>query len=178
MRIGAFACLSLFAVAACAATEPSSRDNERGEVVLGGCRQGECGWLRVVRVEGAGTFPQGELKRMAIRRGTSLHPDGNIPERASDARIEWQAADRSEYAFCSTQRPAYAFPDEEGGLVVHFLDLHDLGGYQMGSARLYMRFCHGREGLPEAEVVQSLGYRPGTRSEQVENGTPETLTSF
>jgi hypothetical protein len=41
-----------------------------------------------------------------------------------------------------------------------------------------MRFCHGRDGLSEADALQSLGYRPGTRSEQVEDGSPETMTRF
>ena len=178
MRLSSFLCLTLLVAAACAAADPGSRAEGDGEAVLGGCRQGECGWLRVIRTESAGTFPQGELKRMLIRRGTSLHPDGDLPEQAADARIEWEAAEQSDYAFCSTQRPAYAFPDGDGGLIVHFLDLYDLGGYQMGSAKLYMRFCHGRDGLPEAEVLQGLGYRPGARSEQVEAATPEVMTRF
>ena len=60
----------------------------------------------------------------------------------------------------------------------HFLDLFDLGGYQMGSAALYARFCHGRDGVPEAAVLRALGYAPGTRSEQVETADIAELTRF
>ena len=45
--------------------------------------------------------------------------------------------------------------------------------------RLYMRLCHGRDSLPAAAaMLRRLGYRPGTRSEQIENGDVETMTRF
>lgn len=149
-----------------------------GQTILAGCRQGGCAWLRVTRVEPVTRVPQGALVSMVGRRGGSTHLDGNLPNRASDARIEWERADRTAYAFCSTRRPAYAFEDEDQGLVVHFLDLFDLGGYQYSSAGMYMRLCHGRASIPSAAVLRRLGYRPGTRSEQVENGSRETMTRF
>lgn len=149
-----------------------------GQIIRAGCRQGECGWLRVVRIERAETHPQGELRRIAVQRGTSLHPDGELTEDPEQAGIEWDESERTEFAFCSRERPAYAFPGGEGEWILHFLDLFDLGGYQLGSGGLYARFCHGRDGLPEEAVLRSLGYAPGTRSEQVETADIAELTRF
>jgi len=134
--------------------------------------------MRIVAVGAVVRVPAGALRSIVVRRGVSTHPDGNLPRRARDARIEWEAADQAEYAFCSARRPAYAFGREGEGLIVHFLDLFDLAGYQYASAGLYMRLCHGRERLPRAAVLRRLGYRPGTRSEQVEGATPGTMTRF
>lgn len=149
-----------------------------GQTILAGCRQGGCVWLRVARVEPMTRGPQGALVRMVSRRGSSTHRDGELPRRSRDARIEWERADGTSYAFCSTRRPAYAFESEDQGLVVHFLDLFDLAGYQYSSAGMYMRLCHGRTSLPSAGALRRLGYRPGTRSEQIENGSQETMTRF
>ena len=149
-----------------------------GQLILSGCRQGECAWLRVLRVEPAGRVPQGALVRMRVRRGSSTHLDGSLPSRPGQARIEWEQGEGVRYAFCSVRRPAFAFARRGEGLIVHFLDLFDLGGYQQSSARLYMRLCHGRGAVPGAAVLRRLGYRPGTRSDQVEDATPETMTRF
>jgi hypothetical protein len=149
-----------------------------GRNILAGCRQGECRWLRIIAVESVARQPEGELRRMVVRRGISTHHGGNLPERAGDASIEWQAGDTAEFAFCSTRRPAYAFERDGGGLLVHFLDPFDLAGYQYVSAGLYMRLCHGRERLPGAAGLRRLGYAPGTRSEQVEDATLATMTRF
>ena len=121
-------------------------------------------------------MPQGELRRIVLRRGFSRHPDGALPANERRARIAWDAGTRSDYVFCSTARPAYAFQDEGGALVTHYLDLFDLAGYQMSSGALYMRLCHDRALSPRA--LRALGYRPGTRSEQVEDGTADDLTRF
>ena len=149
-----------------------------GEIVLAGCRQGECGWYRVVRVEPARSFRQGVLRRMIVRGGTSVHLDGRLPESPRQARIEWAPAESERLAFCSTRRPAYAFQSGDGGFIVHFLDLFSLAGYQEGSGRAYMRMCHGRDRVPGATGLRRLGYRPGARSEQVEDATAETMTRF
>lgn len=138
-------------------------------VLLGGCRQGECGWLRVVSLSRGTRVPQGELRRIVVRRGNSPDPGAGRP------RVAWEPGTRTDYVFCSTARPAYAF-QSDGELVTHYLDLFDLGGYQQNSARAYARFCHGRE--LTARQLRALGYRPGTRSEQTEGGRPEDLTRF
>jgi hypothetical protein len=150
-----------------------------GRVLLGGCRQGECRWMRVVRIESVSTVPQGELRRLTVRSGGSRYED-EAPERYSDAvRVEWDAADHREYAFCSRDRPAYAFPDDSGGYILHYLDLFDLAGYQLASAQSYARICHDLDfDGDNAEPFRRLGYRPGTRNEQLENGRPEDMTRF
>jgi len=148
-----------------------------GQIVRTGCRQGECAWLRVRRVETMKIVPEGRLLRIVGRRGASTHADGAIPARAP-ARTEWESADRSGYAFCSTRRPAFAFVGEDGKLLLHFLDPFDLAGYQYPSARLYMRLCHGLAEVPEPRRLRALGYRPGTRSDQVEGAGVETMTRF
>ncbi|HWT13990.1 MAG TPA: hypothetical protein VN231_14645 [Allosphingosinicella sp.] len=178
----ALAALGLSGASGCAASDEAGASplpRLAGRTLLAGCRQGECGWMRIVRVESAVRRPEGELRRMTVRKGRSVHPDGRLPDDESDAAIEWEANDGVDYAFCSAQRPAYAFSGGDGGgLTVHFLDLFDLAGYQQVSGGLYLRLCHGRERIPDAAALRRLGYRPGTRSEQVEDGTPETMTAF
>ncbi len=149
-----------------------------GRTILAGCRQGGCRWLRVGAVDSAARQPEGELRRMVVRNGSSTHVDGDLPDRPDDADIDWDASDKTGYAYCSTTRPAVAFERDGGGLLVHFLDPFDLAGYQTVSAGLYMRLCHGREHLPDAAALRRLGYAPGTRSEQVEDATLETMTRF
>ena len=149
-----------------------------GETVLAGCRQGGCRWLQIVSVGEPQRFPQGVLRRIDVRRGASVHPDGALPSGPRGARIEWLSGVRTVYAFCSTRRPAFAFAEEDNSLLVHFLDPFDLAGYQYASAGLHMRVCHGLARVPSARVLRRLGYRPGTRSEQVENGTVAMLTRF
>lgn len=177
--------LALAMLSACTASPPADPAPKAvplpelaGHTILSGCRQGECGWLKIARVESAGAYPQGELRRMLVRRGTSRHPYGIVPEKLADPAIEWQDQDRPHYAFCSTTRPAYAFTESEGTLIVHFLDLFDLAGYQTGSAGLYARLCHGLDGLPDDDRLRALGYRGGTRSEQLEAAGPEVMTRF
>jgi hypothetical protein len=147
-------------------------------VLPGGCRQGECSWLRVTRIERVRANAQGELRRVTGRRGTSRY-DGEPPRAwRPRLRVDWDRDARAEYAFCSVRRPAYAFPSGDG-YILHYLDLFDLAGYQMASARMYMRICHDRDFDPERLApLRRLGYRPGTRSEQVEDAAPERLADF
>ena len=177
-RIPRLAAAALAASIAAAAADAPLAAQARAQVILGGCRQGECSWLRLVRVATVRTVPQGRLRQIVVQRGASLHLDGRLPGRPGQARIAWEAAARNEYAFCSTRRPAYAFPDEDGGLIVHYLDLFDLAGYQLGSGRLYMRFCHGRASVPEPARLRRMGYRPDTPSWQAEGETLDALTRF
>jgi len=151
-----------------------------GTVLAIGCRQGECRWARVARLERLTAGAQGELRRLVARRGSSLHRDDPPSAWSADLPVEWEEGEASDYAFCSTARPAYAFPGETGeGLIIHYLDFHDLAGYQLASAGLYMRVCHGIGFVDGDEAtLRRLGYRPGTRSGQIEGAVPEELTRF
>lgn len=174
MRILPFAALTLALLApAPAIAQPLPR--LQGQLLSPSCRQGECAWIRVIGIARVSRVRQGELRRVVVRRGSSLHRDGRLPARAANARIRWEPGTRTNYVFCSTVRPAYAFSETEG-LIVHYLDLFDLAGYQQASAELYMRFCHGR-GF-SARAARALGYRPGTRNEQSDNGRVTDLTRF
>lgn len=168
--------LPIAAVLAGAAPSPPPLPTLENRVLLAGCRQGECRWIRILGLSRVSSVPQGELRRVSLRSGTSLYPNGRIPRDARSAHIAWEAGMRTDYAFCSTARPAYAFQTEAGELVTHYLDLYNLAGYQTSSATLYMRVCHDR--APSPRTLRALGYRPGTRSEQVENGSGEDLTRF
>ncbi len=73
---------------------------------------------------------------------------------------------------CRPMRSApHAFENEEGEIIVHFLDLLNLAGYQRAYAGQYMRLCHARARLPGPQALRALGHRPGTRSEQIERRT-------
>jgi len=148
-----------------------------GRVLMANCRQGECSWLRVTRLERVRATPRGELRRVVGRRGRSVHGIPADPPAAYSRRVRvaWERADRSEYAFCSRTRPAYAFPEVDG-YIVHYLNLFSVAGYQYPSATLYMHACHGVAMPGGAARLRRLGYRPGTRSEQVEGARPEDLT--
>lgn len=150
-----------------------------GQVLQSGCRQGQCVWLRVARFETVSASSHGELRRLTARRGLSRYDDESPATYSPSVQVSWDARDASAYAYCSGERPAYAFADEEGGLVLHYLDLFDLAGYQQSSATMYMRLCHDIPSFyGDAVLLRSLGYRPGTRNEQVEGGAPEDLALF
>ncbi|HEY0113863.1 MAG TPA: hypothetical protein VGB59_12050 [Allosphingosinicella sp.] len=173
----ALACGSA-ACAAPAAEAPQAKAEAIQPIIRGGCRQGQCRWLRVQSSESADPIEQGQLRKVVVRSGTSHHPDDNVPREPPRKGIEWEDRDQTYYAFCSIHRPAFAFPDESGGYVVHFLDLYDLAGYQSASADTYMRICHALDEVPEPEILRTIGYRPGTRSEQVEAADPQVMTRF
>jgi hypothetical protein len=146
-----------------------------GEVILAGCRQGECAWVRIVRLESVSASPHGELRRLTLRNGASSG-DADAP---APTDVQWEAQDRADYVFCSIERPAYAFPGGEGGYIIHYLDLFALAGYEMSSAGLYLRVCHDQPFDPEDNgAIRALGYRPGTRNEQVEHARPEDMAAF
>jgi hypothetical protein len=156
----------------------SSPSGLAGRVILSGCRQGQCSWLRVTGSERLSANAHGELRRVTGRHGTSVHGDRALPSRYGPRlRIEWEPAERSDYVFCSRERPAYAFADEAGH-IAHYLDLFDLAGYQYSSASMYMRLCHDRALPSGTATLRRLGYRGGTRNEQVENARPEDLARF
>jgi hypothetical protein len=150
-----------------------------GRILLSGCRQGQCAWVRVVRLETVTVAARGELRRLVGRSGMSLFNDEAPDSYSASVRVRWAAQDRSSYAFCSTARPAYAFPDDEGHLYLHYLDLFDLAGYQTASATMYMRICHDLPSyFEDATALRNLGYHPGTRNEQIEDAAPEDLARF
>ncbi|HYI64517.1 MAG TPA: hypothetical protein VEW71_06485 [Allosphingosinicella sp.] len=165
-----------------AAAQTPSLPDLAGRVLEPSCRQGQCRWLRVVRLETVSATARGELRRLVARGGSSRYGDEAPQAYSAAVPVRWEAQDRADYAFCSIERPAYAFPGEPGetgGLVLHYLDLFDLGGYQLSSATMYMRLCHDLPFDPEdAAPLRRLGYRPGTRSEQVEGVAPEDLARF
>jgi hypothetical protein len=141
-----------------------------GRVQLVSCRQGECSWARFLDVRRLPSAPQGELLELRYR---SAEDRDGLPR----SRLRWSRQVHPAYVFCSRVRPAHAFRDENGGLIVHYLDLFDIAGYQQGSAVMYMRLCHDR-GPAAADVLRRLGYRRGTRNEQVEGGRPEDMARF
>ena len=161
--------LAVLASAAAAAEAQTPVPDLAGRELLVSCRQGECVWGRFLGVTRVSAIPQGELRRARIRTATG-------PERGTRRRLVWEEA-RTDHVFCSRVRPAYGFQTEAGGFLIHYLDLFDLAGYQMASATLYMRVCHDR-GFPTPAVLRRLGYRAGTRSEQIEGGAPQDLARF
>lgn len=144
--------------------------------VLGHCRMMECSWSKPVSNVAVRSTAAGTLRKIVARRGTSLHRDGDPPADPATARIEWGKAATVSYAFCSRSRPAFAFRSGKRW-IAHALDPFSLGGYNRASAVEYMRACHGldfdRDDIEPA--MRDLGYRPGTRSEQVEIARPEQL---
>ena len=142
------------------------------------CRQGACNWARIVEIAPVASGRDGELRRLTYRPGSSMD-DGSDPSADAGSGIDWAPSDRGDYAYCSTVRPAFAFPDDAGdagALIVHHLDLFDLGGYQFASAKLYGLICHDLDAVVDAEPeLRALGYRPGTRSEQTRAVSPESL---
>jgi hypothetical protein len=172
--------LGAIALATTAATPPNAPDRLpalAGRIIRVGCRQGECGWLRIVRIEVAAANSRGELRRLIGRGGGSLYGNGHPPRAFGRAvRVQWDARDHEQYAYCSTERPGLAFPGRQGRYDLHYLDLFSPAGYQLGSATVYMRMCHDLTFVEgDTARLRRLGYRPGTRSEQIEGAAPKDL---
>jgi hypothetical protein len=143
-------------------------------IVLVGCRQGGCLWERRLserRLPTAG----GTLIEFVSDTGRSVHPDGEVPEaHEAGIAIEWSGR-RTTYVRCSATAPMLAFSGEGDGLIVHHLDLFATAGYNYSSAQTYMRTCHDRDYVEDEQVLRALGYRPGTRNEQVEAAGVEAI---
>lgn len=140
------------------------------------CRMMECHWSRPVSNVAIRSTPAGTLRKVTALRGSSIHRDempsgfdGSIP-------IAWEKKAAVQYVLCSRSKPALAFRSGKRW-IAHALDLFDLPGYQMASATGYLRACHGVEHHREdiEAALRGLGYRPGTRSGQVEIDRPEQL---
>lgn len=140
------------------------------------CRQMQCTWSRPVSNVAIRRAAAGTLRKVTDFRGTSTYRDHAPSGFDRSVRIEWQKPAAVQYAFCSRSKPAFAF--RSGKLwIAHALDLFSLPGYHHASAVSYLRACHGVEhGREDIDaVMRRLGYRPGTRSDQVEIDRPEQL---
>ncbi|HEU0097944.1 MAG TPA: hypothetical protein VFQ67_04135 [Allosphingosinicella sp.] len=140
------------------------------------CHMMECAWSKPVANVAVRTTPAGTLRRVSAIRGTSVHRDDPPSGYRPSIRIAWEKAASVDYVLCSRSQPAFAFRSGRRW-VAHAMDLFNLGGYNTASAIAYLRACHGVEydRADIDEVMRGLGYRPGTRSEQVEIARPEQL---
>lgn len=174
------------AVAPLNETEPSAPVIELVDpyagAVLSGCRQDVCSWEKLLAVRTIRNTALGTLKVEETYQGTMMSRDGNYSDTYSKALpIEWEKAPVQTYVFCSTAQPSTAFKDRwEGGSgrwIGHLLNLYETYGYNTPSAQTYMRVCHGidfnRRDINK--VLARLGYRPGTRDEQVDLARPTDL---
>lgn len=164
-----------------ATIQPEPVDVHAGAKVAS-CRQDVCSWEKVLGVRTVKRTEAGTLKVEESYQGSSKHRNSTYPEQYdSKLPIEWEQAPVSTYVFCSTTQPGLAFRDRwsEGtkGWIGHLLDPFDTYGYNYSSARTYVRICHNLnfERKDIREVLLGLGYRPGTRNEQVTLQKPADL---
>ena len=136
----------------------------------------ECSWSKPVANVAIRSTARGTLRKVTALRGTSIHRDDPPSRYRSSIPIIWEKRAAVSYALCSRAQPVFAFRSGDRW-IAHALNLFNLGGYNRASAVEYMRACHGvdydREDIDK--VMRGLGYRPGTRSEQVEIARPEQL---
>lgn len=176
------------ALASGAATAAAANPGTKGAAAfparaeIAECRQGACFWRKTIGVRTVKTTSDGELKIERTYVGESDHRDGSAPTRfAPGIAIQWEAAPVETYVFCSRKQPAIAFKDRwgggAGGWYAHLLDPFETYGYNRGSAATYMRVCHGAKRGAElgGRLLRRLGYRPGTRNEQVDLKSPLDL---
>jgi hypothetical protein len=140
------------------------------------CHMMECSWSKPVSNVAVRSTPRGTLRRIGAIYGTSVHRDDYPSRHEPSIRIEWQTKPAVRYVLCSRSQPATAFRSGKRW-IAHALDLFNLAGYNTASAVTYLRACHGVEydRSDIDRVIRGLGYRPGTRSEQVEIDRPEQL---
>lgn len=140
------------------------------------CRMMECSWSRPVSNVAIRSTSAGTLRKVTAFRGTSVHREDLPSSFEGSIPIDWEKRASVQYVLCSRSGPALAFRSGKRW-VAHALDLFDLPGYQGASAVIYLRACHGldydREDIEEA--MRDLGYRSGTRSDQVEIDRPGQL---
>ncbi|HEX8124778.1 MAG TPA: hypothetical protein VF548_04280 [Allosphingosinicella sp.] len=140
------------------------------------CRQMECSWSRPVSNVAIRSTAAGTLRKVTAFRGTSTYRDDAPSGFDKSIAIEWHRPAAVQYAFCSRSRPAFAFRSGKRW-IAHALDLFDLPGYHAASAVSYLRACHGvdYDRVDVDDMLRRLGYRTGTRSDQVEIKRPEQL---
>jgi hypothetical protein len=157
-----------FALAAAAPAGPAPR--------LVHCRMMECSWSKPISNVAVRSGPGGTLRRVTAVRGTSAYRDDPPSNYHPSIRIDWEKRSSIDYVLCSPSQPALAFRSGKRW-IAHALDLFSLPGYHSASAIAYLRACHGvdygREDIDK--VMRELGYRSGTRSDQVEIARPEQL---
>jgi hypothetical protein len=138
------------------------------------CRQMECSWSKPVSNVAIRSTSAGTLRKVTAFRGISTYRD-NAPSAFDESiAIEWQKPATVQYVLCSRSQPALAFRSEERW-IAHALDLFNLPGYHTASAVGYLRACHGLDyhfGDDMDQAMRNLGYRPGTRSDQIEIERP------
>jgi hypothetical protein len=166
----------ILAIALAAAAPPSA-----APVLQIYCHMGECSWSRAVSNQPVRTTRDGTLRKYVAFNGSSVHPDGYPDRWSPSVRIKWGKTPDTDYVFCSRRQPALAFRDDKPGhWIAHVLDLFDLYGYNTASAVIYLRACHDLD-LNARDIqkrLRALGYRPGTRSEQVDIRSPEQLVAL
>ena len=140
------------------------------------CHMMECSWSKPVSNVALRSTALGTLRKVTAVRGTSVHRDDPPSRYHPSIRIAWEKAAAVDYVLCSRAQPAFAFRSGKRW-IAHALDLFNLGGYNTASAVAYLRACHGveQDRADIETVIRDLGYRPGTRSEQVEIARPERL---
>ena len=140
------------------------------------CRMMECAWSRPVSNVEVRSAPAGTLRKVTAFRGTSVYRDDPPSGFDRSIPIEWERKPAFAYVLCSRSQPAFAFRSGKRW-VAHALDLFDVGGYRTASAIGYLRACHGVDYYRDdiETVLKQLGYRPGTRSGQVEIARPDQL---
>ena len=140
------------------------------------CHMMQCTWSKPVSNVAVRSTPRGTLRKVVNLYGSSVHRDDYPSRYDASVRIDWEKAAKAQYVLCSRSQPATAFRSGKRW-VAHALDLFGLAGYNTASAVIYLRACHGvdydREDIEQ--VIRGLGYRPDTRSEQVEIARPEQL---
>jgi hypothetical protein len=145
------------------------------------CHMMECSWERRVSNAIVRTTPRGQLRKYVVSAGTSVHRDNRPPSAYSrSVRIAWEPRPKTSYIFCSKSQPALAFQSGNGRWIAHAMDLFNLGGYNTASAIIYAKACHGLDfNVSNIETrLRRLGYRPGTRSRQIEISSPFQLVDL
>lgn len=179
--------LNAVAMAGGLSGSPAASDLRQGaaafpaDAVIDQCRQGGCFWRKTIDVRTVKTTADGEIKVERTFVGESDHRGEDPPERfAPGIAIAWESAPVETYVFCSRKQPGIAFKSrwegDGGRWFGHLLDPYETYGYNTVSLRTYMRVCHGIElGADGDKVLRRLGYRPGTRNEQVDLKSPLDL---
>lgn len=174
--------LIILAAALCVSSGAAA-DRGLGPVKLIECRMDECSWSRLVSNTHVVKKGDEQLRKYVTMDGHSAHPDDIYPTRYSErVRIDWERRPVTTYVLCSRRRPAIAFQDrsdsrKKGRWYAHYLDLFSLFGYNRSSAVIYADACHKLAfNFGDAEkTLRRLGYRPGTRNEQVDLRGPMDL---